>query len=459
MVTFLQKLLDPAAWQRGTFSHGIHPAENKLTAHLPIRRLPFPPELIIPLSQHAGAPSMPLVHNGQEVVRGEPIAKATGFVSVPQHAPATGVIRAMELRPTVRGPKTRAMILKVYPGDSQEVRYGVPRDVDAMTPAEIVTAVQATGLVGLGGAAFPSHVKLSPPKGHKVHTVLINGCECEPFLTTDHRVMLEMTEDLIRGTQIFMKALGARRAIIGTENNKLDAVEAVRARLPADGSIEVRAVPTKYPQGAEKMLAKALMGVEIPSGKFPSEVGLAVFNVSSTAELGQLLPMSRGVIERVVTITGPGIERPGNYMVPIGTPLRFILEHCGFRGSAQHLIMGGPMMGGTVSSLDVPVTKGCGGVLVLTEREMTGQTTEQMYPCISCGQCVDACPMHLNPCQLGKLAQKHRYAEMAEEFHLNDCFECGCCSYVCPAGIPLVQYFRVAKSSNRERAQAKAKAS
>lgn len=438
----------------GTFSHGIHPPENKhFTAHKPIRRMEFPPELVIPLSQHAGAPSQPVVHVGQEVLRGQLLAKAGGFVSVPQHAPATGVIKKFELMPTARGPRTMCIILKVYPGDSQEVRYTQERDVEAMSPKEVAQAVQDTGLVGLGGAAFPTHVKLSPPKGHTVHTVLINGCECEPFLTTDHRVMLEQAPDLIRGTRIFMRALGAKKAIIGTEDNKLDAVEAIRKVLPADGSIEVKAVPTKYPQGAEKMLAKALTGLEIPSGGFPSAVGLAVFNASSTAQLGYTLPRSQGIIERVVTVTGPGIGDPGNYIVPIGTPLRFILKKLGFDGTAQHLIMGGPMMGATVASLDTPVTKGCGGILALTEAHMQGNLSQNSYPCISCGKCLEACPMHLNPSVLGKMAYKHRYQEMAEDFHLNDCFECGCCSYVCPSSIPLVQYFRIAKSSNREQAQ------
>lgn len=451
-----QHIFDPTLWFRPTFSHGIHPPENKhFTAHKPIRRLPFAERLVIPLSQHAGAPSQPLVHVGQEVVRGQPIAKAGGFVSVPQHAPATGVIEKIELMPTARGPRTASIILKVYPGDGQEVRWGAPRDIDAMDPKEIIQAVQDTGLVGLGGAAFPTHVKLSPPKEHTVHTVLINGCECEPFLTTDHRVMLEQAEDLIRGTQIFMKALGAQKAIIGTEDNKMDAVEAMRKVLPADGSIEVKVVPTKYPQGAEKMLAKSLANTEIPSGNFPSSVGLAVFNASSCAQLGHCFPRGQGIIERVVTVTGPGIENPGNFMVPIGTPLRFILEQLGYKdGKRRHMIMGGPMMGMTVSSPDVPITKGCGGILVLNEEDTAGQVTQGAYPCISCGSCVEACPMHLNPCELGKLANVHRYDTMKERFHLMDCFECGCCSYVCPSNIPLVQYFRIAKSSLREAAQA-----
>jgi len=439
-------------WLRGSFSHGIHPPESKhFTAAKPIERLPFPPQLILPLSMHAGKPSVPLVRKGQEVVRGEPVARADGFVSVPLHAPATGVISDIRLMPSARGPRTMCLILDVYPGDTQEVLYGQPVDLAALSPKEIVQAVQDTGLVGLGGAAFPTHVKLTVPEGFSIDTILINGCECEPFLTTDHRLMIEQAADLVAGTRILMKALGARRAIIGTEDNKLDAVSAIQAVLKENDTVSVKAVQTKYPQGAEKMLAKALVNREIPSGKFPSAVGLGVFNVATTAQMGQLMPMKRGVIERVVTVTGPGVQRPGNYIVPIGTPIRWLLNRCGFDGPAGHLIMGGPMMGGTVASLDCPITKGCGGLLVLTEHQLTSEEQMKRYPCISCGTCVDACPMHLNPCELGRLAYKGRYETMAEKFHLNDCFECGSCSYVCPAAIPLVQYFRIAKSSNRER--------
>ena len=448
-------ILNPTHWFRHSFPNGVHPEENKdVTANKPIVRLPFPPQLLLPLSQHTGNPSIPLVHPGQEVVRGEPIAEADGFMSVPLHAPVTGIVKGIELMPTAKGPQTQSIILQAHPGESQEVLYGTPRNVEAMAPEEIIQAVQDTGLVGLGGAAFPTHVKLSPPKEHKVDTILINGCECEPYLTTDHRVMLEYTKDLIAGTKIVMKAMGAHRAIIGTEDNKLDAVDTIDRELHTDGSITVQTVKTKYPQGAEKILAKALVGREIPSGSYPSSVGLAVFNVATTAQIGALLPKNQGVIERVVTMTGPGVDSPGNYIVALGTPLRFVLNQIGFRGSAQHLIMGGPMMGGTVSSLDVPVTKGCGGIVVLTEQDVSDKFVSQPFPCIGCGKCVEVCPLKLNPCQLGKLAYKRRYETMEESFHLNDCFECGCCSYVCPSEIPLVQYFRIAKAMNLERAAA-----
>ena len=251
-----------------------------------------------------------------------------------------------------------------------------------------------------------------------------------------------------------MKAVGASRAIIGTEDNKLNAVEAIQQVPDPDDAVSVKAVQTKYPQGAEKMLAKSLLGIEIPAGGLPYTVGLGVFNVATATQIGQLLPKQQGVIERVVTVTGPGIEKPGNYIVPIGTPIRFLLEALGFEGTARHLIMGGPMMGGTVSSLDTPITKGCGGLLVLNEHQLTTEEQMKQYPCINCASCVQACPMQLNPCELGRLAHKAQYDTMAEKYHLSDCFECGCCSYVCPAAIPLVQYFRVAKSVNRERAMA-----
>ena len=439
-------------FRRKTFAHGVHPPEHKdETAHLPIRRMPFAPRMIVPLSQHFGAPAVPLVHVGQEVVRGEPIARADGFMSVPMHAPATGVIESIQLMPTARGPKTEAIVLKVHPGAEQRVLYGAPRDVDAMTPDEIVTAVQDTGMVGLGGAAFPTHVKLKPPKDYPIDTLVVNGCECEPYLTTDHRVMLEYTDELLAGIRIAMRVSGAKRAVIGVEDNKLDAVEAIQRKLPEDGSITVQAVTTKYPQGSEKLLVKVLLGREVPSGGFPYQIGVVVNNVGTLAQLGMLLPQSQGLIERVVTLAGPGVKKPGNYIIPLGTPLRFALDYVGYEGDATHIILGGPMMGNTVASLDVPVTKGVTGIVVMPEQERAPETPT-IYPCIRCGRCLDACPVKLNPSQMGRLAAKRLYAEMQEKYHLNDCFECGCCSYVCPSNIPLMQYFRIAKAINRERA-------
>ena len=437
---------------KATFSHGIHPPYNKaVTSKQAIRRMSFPDRLVLPLDQHIGKPARPLVKKGQEVVRGEPIAEADGFVSVPIHAPATGVVKSIELMPTARGPKSPAIIIDVYQSATQEVLWGSPKDMGDLSPQEIVEAVQATGMVGLGGAAFPSHVKLTPPKEHPIDTLVVNGCECEPFLTCDHRMMLEWTDDLLRGTRYAMRALGVKKAVIGIEDNKLDAIEAINKRLSEGSQISVKAVETKYPQGAEKMLIKSVLGREVPSGGIPAKIGVVVNNVGTLAMLGRLLPKGEGLIERVITVVGPGVERPGNYLVPIGATVGFILEQAGHKGGAEEIILGGPMMGTAVPSLDTPITKGTSGVLVLNEPSIDSDN-KKTWPCIKCGQCLSACPMHLNPSMLGLLAAKREFEQMADDYHLFDCFECGCCSYTCPSNIPLVQYFRIAKAVQREKA-------
>ncbi len=436
---------------RPSFQHGVHPAQHKDTRDAPIKRLPFAERLVVPLAQHIGKPAKPIVHRGQEVVRGEPIAVADGFVSVPVHAPATGRIKGIELVPTARGPKTESILLEVFPGASQQVLYESQQDFESMTRKELVKAVQDTGMVGLGGAAFPTHVKMTVPENHRVDTVIANGCECEPYLTCDHRVMLENTDDLINGIRIAMQATGAGRALIGIEDNKMDAVEAVQKKLPADGTMAVRALRTKYPQGAEKMIIKSLTGSEVPPGELPSTVGVGVFNVGSLAQLGDLLPRGRGLIERVVTVTGPTIRKPGNYLIPLGTPVRFVLEELGRDGNPGEVILGGPMMGTAIASLDVPVTKPTSGILGFEPAPASASQPQLVQPCIKCGKCVEACPLNLNPSQLGLLAANREYDVMAEHFHLFDCFECGSCSYVCPSNIPLVQYFRIAKAIIRDR--------
>ncbi len=433
-----------------TFSHGIHPGEHKTATHRSkIRRLGFAPRLFLPLAQHIGKPARPLVTPGQEVVRGEPIAAADGFVSAPIHAPATGVIEAIELMPSVRGPKTETIILKVYEADDQQVRYELPQDPNTMAPQAIIDAIRDSGMVGLGGAAFPTHVKLSVPEGHSIDTFVVNGCECEPYLTTDHRVMVEQTESMLDGIRFCLRATGAKQAVIGVEDNKPDAIIAIRKALREDDPISVEAVQTKYPQGAEKLLIKTLLGREVPSGGHSYDVGVCSNNVGTLSQIGTLLPRGQGLIERVITVDGPAVKKPGNYIVPLGTPIRFVLEQVGTVGKENEVIVGGPMMGNAVASLDVPITKGVSGLLVFNE-EAIAEESRKRQPCIKCGLCVQACPMHLNPTQLGLLAAKRQYEEMEQRYHLNDCFECGCCTYVCPAAIPLVQYFRIAKAINRE---------
>ncbi len=280
---------------------------------------------------------------------------------------------------------------------------------------------------------------------------MVNGCECEPYLSCDHRVMLERPRDLIRGIELAMRAAGVERAIIGIEDNKLDAVAVLQDALRDNPCIRARAVETKYLQGSEKMLIKSLTGQEVPAGGLPADIGIIVNNVGTLAAIGRLLPRGEGLTERVVTVTGPGVARPGNYIVPLGTPIGFVLQQVGYQGTHTDFVLGGPMMGPSVSDLRTPITKGTSGLLVLNDSEVLKET-RRIWPCIKCGQCVSACPMHLNPAQLGQLPVKREFTRMADEYHLNDCFECGCCAYTCPSNIPLVQHFRVAKAYNREHA-------
>jgi len=432
-----------------SFRHGIHPPESKdATAGRPIEQFPFAPLLIVPLSQHLGKPAVAIVREGQEVVRGETIARADGFLSVAMHAPVSGIVKSIGLAPTIAGKMTPSVFLEPFPASTQEVAGGRPCELDA-PPAEILKAIQAAGIVGLGGAGFPTHAKLRVPEGRAVDTVIVNGVECEPYLTTDHRVMLEQQDDLFVGLRYVLAATGAERAIVAVEANKLDAAEALRDAMPADLPATVEVVAVKYPQGAEKMLITALLDREVPSGGLPFDVGVICINVATTAEIGRLLPKGRGIQERVITVSGPAIECKGNYRMPIGTPVRFILETVG-APELSRVFLGGPMMGAAVPQLDIPVVKGTSGVVGFTAAE-TGRAKEpREHPCIRCAYCVDACPLFLNPSMLGLLARNREYRQMADDFHLMDCFECGSCTFVCPSHIPLVQHFRVAKRAVRK---------
>ncbi|MGF1509829.1 MAG: electron transport complex subunit RsxC [Myxococcota bacterium] len=439
-----------------TFGHGVHPPESKeATRKLAIRQFPFAPMLQIPLVQHLGKPALPMVREGQEVVRGQILGKPDGFMSVAMHAPASGIVRKIGLMPSITGRMVLGVYLEPLPSSSQEVLEGEPTPPTASREA-IVEAIQAAGIVGLGGAAFPTHVKLKVPDNKLVDTAIINGVECEPYLTTDHRVMLEQQSDIFEGIRYVLQVSGADRAIIAIEANKLDAAQSLRENMPEDLPATVEVLPVKYPQGAEKMLVTALLGRQVPSRGLPLDVGALCINVATTAEIGRLLPHGRGIQERVITITGPGIEKIGNYRIPIGTPLRFIMEEVRARPNVSRVFMGGPMMGPAASSLDIPVVKGTSGVVAFTEHETGTVRRPAVQPCIRCGRCVDACPMFLNPSELGLLAKNEAYQRMADEYHLMDCFECGSCSFVCPSHIPLVQHFRVSKSMVRKAAKAAA---
>ncbi len=298
---------------RRGFAHGIHPPESKAdTAAQPIRQFPFAPLMIVPLLQHAGKAALPVVRAGQEVLRGELLAEPDGPLSVAMHAPASGRIEGIELAPSISGRMQPAIYLKPHPGSTQEAIEGPPCDVDTASPEQILRAIQWAGIVGLGGAAFPTHVKLKPPPDKPVDTLVINGAECEPYLSTDHRVMLEQPRDIFQGIRYLLKVSGARRALIGIEANKADAAEVLRAQYPAGSEVGVELLPVKYPQGAEKMLIKALLGRTVPAGGLPSDVGVLTVNVATCAEIGRLLPRGQGIQERVVTITGPGVRQRGN---------------------------------------------------------------------------------------------------------------------------------------------------
>jgi len=438
--------------QKDSFSHGVHPPEHKdETRHLAIRQFPFAPELVVPLRQHLGKPAIPIVREGEEVVRGQVIAEPDGFMSVAMHAPASGVVRKITLAPGISGEMVPSVYLRTTPAASQEVDDGEPCDINKASPDEIVEAIQRAGIVGLGGAAFPTHVKLKAPEGKHLDTLIINGIECEPYLTTDHRVMLEQTADIFVGIRYLLRATGAGEAIIAVEANKPEAAAKLQENCPEDLPVSVRVCPVKYPQGAEKLVIKSLLGREIPSGGLPVDVHAICVNVATTAEIGRLLPRGRGIQERVITIGGPGVQRKGNYRIPIGTTVRFALEEAGAAKNISRVFLGGPMMGPAVSNLDIPITKGTSGITAFTTAE-TGEATghQKIYPCIHCARCVEACPLFLNPSHLGLLAKNEEYEEMAEAFNLMDCFECGACSYVCPSHIPLVQYFRLAKKMVRK---------
>jgi|694.fasta_scaffold00110_70 electron transport complex protein RnfC len=435
-----------------TFQHGIHPPQAKdETCGLAIRQFPFAPVLVVPLLQNIGKPAVATVSEGQEVVRGQCIARPDGWMSVAMHAPASGTVRRIALAPSISGKMVPAIFIEPFPSSTQEVIHGSAVDVGQASAEEIVLAIQQAGIVGLGGAGFPTHAKLRIPPEKKVETLIINGAECEPYLTTDHRVMLEHPEDILTGIGYLQRVTSAGQTVIAVEANKPDAADSLRQVIARQGAnVRVEVLPVKYPQGAEKMLITALTGRQVPSGGLPLDVQAICVNVATCAEIGQLLPYGSGLQDRVITVAGPAIQRKGNYRVPIGTPLRFVLETVGVADDITRVFLGGPMMGQAVSSLDIPITKGTTGVIAFTERE-TGKVGHQtQYACIRCGYCVDACPIFLNPSQLGLLAGHGRYQEMAEQFHLMDCFECGCCTYVCPSHIPLVQHFRVAKSAVRK---------
>lgn len=425
---------------------GVHPPENKITRDRPIEVLPLPGQVSIPLSQHLGVPAVALVAKGDRVKTGQLIAKGEAFISANIHCPVTGSVLKIDEVTDTSGYRKKSIIIHQVEEDDWEEGIDLGEELlkeCSLEPGEIVKKVQEKGIVGLGGATFPSHVKLMVPKGKKAEVLVINGVECEPYLTADHRLMLEKCDEMIVGIRIQMKALGVNKAFIGIESNKPDAIEKVSAAVKAHPGIEVVSLQVKYPQGAEKQLIKAVLNREVPSGKLPIEVGCVVHNVGTAFAVYEAVQKNKPLIARVVTVVGKSLKTPSNFMVRIGTPVSALIEAAGgLPENAGKIISGGPMMGKAMNDLDVPVTKGTSGILVFDQKEVPRKPLQN---CIRCARCLSVCPMGLEPYLLALLADKKR-DEDCEKERIMDCMECGSCLYVCPAGRPLLDQIRVGKS-------------
>jgi electron transport complex protein RnfC len=426
-----------------TFKGGVHPDDSKAaTAGKGIESIPLPKVAVVPLSQHTGAPSKPLVEKGDEVLTGQKIAEADGFISVPAHAPISGKIKSVGEHPHPLGRRLPAIVIE-SDGEDRWVDLGSWKDLTEAESQSIRQAVREAGLVGLGGAAFPTHVKLSPPEGKNIDTVILNGAECEPFLTADHRLMLEEPEEIVAGLRIMIRLLGARKGWIGIERNKPDAIEVMSRVVSGDGDIEVADLKVKYPQGAEKQLIDALTGRRVPCGGLPMDVGCLVQNVGTSLAMLKALKQGIPLIERVLTVSGGAASRPGNYRVRIGTPFSHVIASAGgFTGTCRKLIMGGPMMGIAQHTEEVPVIKGTSGILLLSPEEVD---LPEPGPCLRCGFCVDHCPMHLVPSEIARLVEKGKI-DRAEECGILDCMECGVCAYICPSKINHVHLMKQGKA-------------
>ena len=432
-----------------TFPKGVHPPERKhFSANAPIEVIPTPKEVIIPLQQHIGAPCKPLVKPKQEVSYGDLIGDNEAFISAKLHSPVFGVIQKMAVTTLPNGRHGPAIRIKA--NDKQftdeeiyrELMGGRwTRDVAEYDPNEVTRAINNAGIVGLGGAAFPTHVKIAPGK-KPVDTLLVNGCECEPYLTADDRLMRDIPDTIISGALLSRLAVGIKNIVIGIEENKPKAIESIR-KAATGTDIKIAVLKTKYPQGSEKHLIKAILNRVVPMGGLPADVGVAVSNVTTMTAVARAVIRKMPLTHRVVCVTGGGIVQPKNLLVPFGITYRALIDFCGgLTKDAARILSGGPMMGFSFSDLDMPLTKGTGGVTVLTHDDIK---KEQETACVRCGRCVDVCPMNLVPARLAAASQ-HRDLAMAEKYKIRGCIECGCCAYVCPAGIPLVQRIRVGKA-------------
>ncbi len=434
-----------------TFSKGgVHPDDHKISAAAAIVDLPLPKVVTIPIAQHLGAPARIVVQRGDIVQVGQVIATHEGFVSSNIHASVSGKVGIIEPVMDSSGFKHTAISIRVK-GDDWDP--AIDRSPDLAEPiklssAEIVTRILDAGVVGMGGAAFPSHVKLTVPEGKHVEYLLINGVECEPYLTADHRLMVEKTKEIVVGIKILMKALGATRAIIGIEENKFDAITRFESLVKQEAGISVAALEVHYPQGGEKQLIQALLQREVPSGGLPIDVGVIVHNVGTIFAVYEAVQKNKPLLERVVTVTGDSVKVPSNFRVRIGTPVMDLIQAAGgLPEDTGKVVSGGPMMGKAIADLDVPIAKGTSGILMIRRSE---SVRAEVYNCVHCGKCIEACPMGLEPYRLLLLAKKGD-SNKAQEEHVLDCIECGSCSFVCPSNRPLLDYIRLGKTIIRNK--------
>ena len=426
---------------------GVHPHDNKqYSVHQPITACPLPAKAIIPLVQHIGAPAQAVVEKGQKVKVGELIAKAGGFVSANIHAPFSGTITKIDTTVDAWGMKMPAIFMDVEGDewlDTIDQSTDLVKEICNLEPKAIIEKVQEAGIVGLGGACFPTHVKLMPPPGKVAEVLIVNGVECEPYLTCDHQLMLEKGEEIIVGIQLLMRALNIQKAIIGIEANKPDAIKHMSELASKVLGIEVKALKLKYPQGGEKQLIDACIRRQVPSGALPIEVGAVVDNVATIFAVYEAVQKNKPLISRVMTVTGKSVEKPGNYDVRFGTPLADVVALAGgVPEDTGKVIGGGPMMGRAMSNIDMPTNKRVSGLLFLPEEE---SMREEITNCVRCGKCVGACPMGLEPWLLSKQAWHSMWDEM-EDHNIMDCIECGCCQFTCPSHLPLLDYVRMGKA-------------
>ena len=424
---------------------GVHPPENKLSAQAAIETIELPKQVIVPIGQHLGAPATPVVAKGDEVKVGQLIAKASGFISANIHSPVSGKVFKLDNVYDSSGYRKPSIIINVV-GDEWVETIDRSPDIDAnitLSAKEITDKMNELGIVGLGGATFPSFVKLMIPEGKKVEFLIINGVECEPYLTSDHRVMLERGEEMLIGVSILMKGLNVNKALVGIEDNKKDAIEHLGKLAQKFKGIEIHPLKVQYPQGGEKQLIQALTGREVPSGKLPLEVGCVVNNVGTALAVYEAIQKNKPLFERVVTVTGKSVKKPSNFLARIGTPIKELIEAAqGLPGDTGKIINGGPMMGKALLNTDVPVVKGTSGILIMAENE---SKRNEATNCIRCAKCVEACPMGLEPVLLSKTSKLELF-EKVEAERVMDCIECGSCSYTCPANIPLLDYIRYGKN-------------